>query len=179
MAKTRVQKEQIVADLADRLKKMKVMVMASVKGVPVSEAVSLRKTMGESAVDLIMIKKRLFKLALAKANISDVPLDQFTGTIGIAFSNHDEVIPAKLLAAFKKDHDEQLQFLGGVMNGAFIGVDQVKALSALPSYPEMLAQTVWTIAAPVSGFVNVVAGIVRSMLNVLSAVRDSKEVRNP
>jgi predicted dehydrogenase len=47
---------------------------------------------------------------------------------------------------------------------------QVTALADMPSKLELRAKLVGTINAPVSGFVNVLAGNIRSLVNVLNAV---------
>ena len=64
--------------------------------------------------------------------------------------------------------------LGGILEGAFISRDKVLALAALPGRLELLAKTVGTLQAPISGFVNVLAGNIRGLVNVLQAVKDEK-----
>jgi large subunit ribosomal protein L10 len=46
---------------------------------------------------------------------------------------------------------------------------QVSALADLPSKQELRGQLVRTVNAPVSGFVNVLAGNIRGLMNVLNA----------
>ncbi|MCX6740521.1 MAG: 50S ribosomal protein L10 [Candidatus Parcubacteria bacterium] len=81
--------------------------------------------------------------------------------------------PAKIAANFAKDH-KALKMLGGIMEGNLLNLDQVTVLSKIPSKPELLGQLVRTINAPVSGFVNVLAGNIRGLLNVLNSLKDSK-----
>jgi len=57
-------------------------------------------------------------------------------------------------------------------DGKFLAAEDVKVLAALPSKEQLRGQLVGTIAAPLSGFVNVLAGNVRGVLNVLSARAD-------
>ena len=47
---------------------------------------------------------------------------------------------------------------------------QMMALADLPSKQDMRAKLVGTMNAPVSGFVNVLAGNLRGLINVLNAV---------
>jgi large subunit ribosomal protein L10 len=47
-------------------------------------------------------------------------------------------------------------------------------LSKLPSREELLGRLLATMLAPVSGFVNTLAAIPRSFLNVLKAIEDQK-----
>jgi large subunit ribosomal protein L10 len=50
-----------------------------------------------------------------------------------------------------------------------MAVEDVKSLASLPSKDQLRAQLVGTLAAPLSGFVNVLSGNLRGFLNVLAA----------
>ena len=63
-----------------------------------------------------------------------------------------------------------MEFVGAISaDGQFVGVDDVKALASLPSKEQLRAQLVGTISAPISGFVKVMSGNVRGVINVLNA----------
>ena len=63
-----------------------------------------------------------------------------------------------------------MTFVGAITaDNKFSGPDDVKDLANLPSKDQLRAMLVCTIAAPISGFVNVMAGNVRGVLNVLNA----------
>jgi large subunit ribosomal protein L10 len=53
-----------------------------------------------------------------------------------------------------------------------MSADEVMALAKLPSKQELLAKLVGTINAPVSGFVNVLAGNIRGFVQVLKAISE-------
>jgi large subunit ribosomal protein L10 len=84
------------------------------------------------------------------------------------------VAPAKVLSQFAKENDK-LEIKVGVLNGKVLDVDAVKALASLPSREVLLAQLLGTLNAVPTSFVRVLAEIPRSMLNVLTAIRDQKE----
>jgi large subunit ribosomal protein L10 len=84
----------------------------------------------------------------------------------------DEVAPAKILVDFAKG--KEMKIYGGLLEGKFITAAKVKELAGLPSKLELIALTVRTIQAPISGFVNVLAGNLRGLVNVLKAVKESK-----
>ncbi|EKE18810.1 MAG: hypothetical protein ACD_9C00226G0001, partial [uncultured bacterium] len=50
----------------------------------------------------------------------------------------------------------------------------VKALAKIPSKEQLLGQLVGTLNAPISGFVNVLAGNLRGLVQVLNAVKEQK-----
>jgi len=65
--------------------------------------------------------------------------------------------------------------VAGILGDKAISKEEVIALAKLPSKEEMLARFVGTINAPVSGFVNALAGNLRNLVQVLKAVSDSKQ----
>ncbi len=74
---------------------------------------------------------------------------------------------ASLKASLKKI--KTVSILSGVFDGKFASKEQMMALADLPSKDELRAKLVGTINAPVSGFVNVLAGNIRGLINVLNA----------
>ena len=59
-------------------------------------------------------------------------------------------------------------------DGQVLSAAQVKALATLPTREQLLAQVDGTIAAPLTGFVGVMSGNVRSIINVLNALSEAK-----
>jgi large subunit ribosomal protein L10 len=60
------------------------------------------------------------------------------------------------------------------MEGAVLSAKEVTALAQLPSKLELRGQLVGTLAAPMSGFVNVLAGNLRGLVYALNAIAESK-----
>ncbi|MFC1662855.1 50S ribosomal protein L10 [Patescibacteria group bacterium] len=172
MAKTRQQKEEEIDSIVNKIERVKTMVISSINDIGVNESLTLRRQMRAEKVDLMVVKKRLLKLALEKAKIEDVPLDDYTGTIAVAFGYNDEVAPARLLHEFSKANEEKVELFGGVMNGKFINTDKVNELALLPSASDMLIKTIWTIKAPISGLANVLSGTMRNLLYALKAIHN-------
>jgi large subunit ribosomal protein L10 len=79
----------------------------------------------------------------------------------------DEVAPAKEITLFAKKN-AAIEILGGILERKFIDDAMVRKLALLPSREQLHAQVVGTIAAPLSGLVNVFAGNMRGLVNVLN-----------
>jgi len=92
----------------------------------------------------------------------------------VAFSYKDPVAPAKILAQFAKDN-KKLEIKGGVLKDKVLDVDAIKALAKLPSREVLLGQFLSVLNEVPSSFVRTIAEIPRSLLNVLTAIRDQKE----
>jgi len=172
MPKTKQQKEQAIENLVADLKNAKSVVFANFQGLKVVESEELRKLCREQNIQYIATKKTLLKRALADAGY-DVDTKAFEGGIATIFGIEDEVAPAQIVANFAKDHEASAVF-GGILEGSFIDAAKVTELSKLPSKQQLLAQLVGTLNAPVSGFVNVLAGNLRGLVNVLNAVKEAK-----
>ena len=173
MAKTRVQKQEAVNELTDLIQNSKSVVFANFQGLTVSEAEELRAKCREQDIKCLATKKSLLKIALNNAEL-DVDTKAFDGGVAAFFGLTDEVAPAKTVAEFAKDHEVMTVF-GGVLESAFIDNTKVMELSKLPSKEELYAKIVGSINAPVSGFVNVLAGNLRGLVNVLNGIKDTKD----
>jgi large subunit ribosomal protein L10 len=129
----------------------------------------LRREARENNVAVTVAKNRLVKLALASHDeYKDAETGVLTGQLALAIGD-DEVAPAQALANFGKTHPA-LEIVGGLTReGKVLTADEVKALASLPSKDVLRGQVVGTIAAPLSGFVSVLNGNLRGLVNVLDA----------
>lgn len=169
---TRDQKKQIVKDLAEKIKNSKAVVFSDYKGLAVKDMTSLRKELRAQGIDFKVIKKTLMNLALKDAGM-EVDVRKMEGQIALAVSSGDEVAAAKIIAKAAKAN-ENLKIVSGILGKNVLSKEEVVALSKLPSKEELLAKMVGSLNAPVSGFVNVLAGNLRGLVNVLKAIGETK-----
>ncbi len=172
MAKTKVQKEAAAQALAQNLKDAKAAVFANFQGLTVQETEELRAACRENNIVLTASKKTLLKRALSDIGL-DVDTKAFEGGVAAAFGTDDEVAPAQIVAKFAKNHDVVTLF-GGILEGKYIDAAKVTELSKLPSKEQLYGQLVGSLNAPISGFVNVLAGNLRGLVGVLTAIKEQK-----
>jgi large subunit ribosomal protein L10 len=172
MPKTRAQKSEIVDELSDKIGRMKSVVFTSISGYTMDDANALRKKGRDVGVEVMIAKKTLLNRALEKNGFTIAP-EALEGSILTTIGFDDEVVAAKLMAEFAKDR-ETIQIVGGILEGKFVGTDAIKQLSKLPSREVLLAKLVGSLQAPISGFVNVLAGNLRSLVYVLNAIKATK-----
>jgi large subunit ribosomal protein L10 len=172
MAKTRQNKENVVKRVAEGIKDSKSVIFANFQGLTVHQMEDLRNQCREQGVECLVTKKTLLKKAAKEAGL-DIDTKPFEGGVAVFFGAEDEVTSAQIVSKFAKGA-EVVKIFGGILEGKNIEAVQIKALAELPSKQELYAKLVGTINAPVSGFVNVLAGNVRSILNVLNAIKESK-----
>ncbi len=168
MAKTRAQKEQDLQELTDRLKAAKSVVFTDYRGTTVKDIDTFRKGLRKEGVVSKVYKVSLVKKAM-EANGIDASALEYKTPVILSLSEEDEVAPARVIKNLSKDI-KTVAILSGIFDGKFASREQVLVLADLPSKDELRAKLVGTINAPVSGFVNVLAGNLRGLVNVLNAI---------
>lgn len=168
---TKQQKEQLVKEIVERLGKTKGAVFADYTGLSVAKLTELRRKLLAQDGELKVAKKTLIDISFKQGGITDVDTKNMKGQVAVAFGYQDEVGAAKILNDFAKKN-EQLKILGGVLENKFIDALSVLSLAKLPSKQQLLGQLVGTIAAPLSGLLNVLQGNMRGLVRVLSQIKN-------
>lgn len=170
MALSQEKKQAVIANLVEHLSSTKMTVMAEYTGLTVQEAQELRNSARETGTTLVIVKNRLAKVAISQVDsLKDADTSGLQGQLMYAFNPEDEVAPAQVLANFAKTHPSIVLKSAIDSDGNVMDEAQVKQLASLPSKEQLRGQLVGTIAAPLSGFVNVLAGNMRGLVTVLSA----------
>lgn len=162
MSKVIETKQQVVTEIAEKLRASKSTIVVDYRGLTVSEATELRKNLREAGVEFKVYKNSLTRRAAESAEMAE--LNEFlTGPNAIAFSNEDVVAPAKVLNEFAKNH-EALEIKAGVIEGKLVTLDEVKAIATLPSREGLLSMLLSVLQAPI-----------RNLALATKAVADQKE----
>ncbi len=174
MPKNKEQKKEILRDLDEKIKNAKSIVFASFDALGVKDNQELRKNLKKEKGEYYVSKKTLLGLAFKNNKLLDIDVKSLPGKVATIFAYEDEISPAKVVFNFKKDKQGKIQFEGGILDGKFISKEEVENLATLPSKQELYAKVVGSLNAPISGFVNVLSGNLRSLVNVLKAIGDNK-----
>lgn len=173
MPKTRDQKQVVIDELKDRFARAKSVVFAQVQsGYSMDDANALRTMATKEGLEAGITKKTLLQIAAKDIGI-ELSSEDLPGSTLTIFGYDDEVAPSRAMMAFLKGR-EGMSVTSAVISGEVVGADTVKAYAALPSREELLAKLVGSINAPVSGFVNVLAGNLRGLAQVLNAIKEQK-----
>lgn len=161
-----------VAAIRETLGNAEGVILTDFQGLTVKEITELRKTLRAANITYDVVKNTLAKLAAQEALIEGLD-DYFKGPTAIAVSE-DPVAPAKIISDFAKTH-KKLTIKAGVVGGKVVDADAVKELAKLPPREILLGQVVGGLAAPISGFLNVLNGNIRNLVYVLDAIKAQKE----
>jgi large subunit ribosomal protein L10 len=174
MPKSREQKKVILEDLADKVSRAKSVVFTKFEKLNVSDNEDLRRRLKAEGSEYCVAKKTLLAMSFKK-NYPDIDLKGLDGKVAAVFGFKDEVAPAKIVSEFKKGlEEEKIFFLGGILENKLISAAEVENLAKLPSKKELYGMLVGSLNAPVSGFVNVLAGNLRGLVVALKAIGEKK-----
>lgn len=176
MAIARADKEQAVAALKTDFSSFKLAVLTDYRGLTVKELKELRRNLAAEGISYRVSKNTLLRIAVAETPaLKDIDPATFTGPMALAIGSSDEVAPARVIFQYAREH-EALEIVGALTpEGQLLSAAEVKALAQMPSRDQLRAQVVGTIAAPLSGFVGVMGAQVRSIVNVINAIRQLPE----
>ena len=152
------QKQQIVADLVERLNNSCAGVIVDFKGITVTDDTKLRKELREAGVEYTVVKNTLLKLAIEKTDLTglDAVLE---GTTAIATSADDYVAAARILCKYA-DTSKTFTVKNGFIDNEVIDVEKVNGLAKLPSREILLANVLGAFNAPIASFARAVQAIV-------------------
>ncbi|MFA5029291.1 MAG: 50S ribosomal protein L10 [Patescibacteria group bacterium] len=173
MPKTKIKKQEILKSLEEQIAQAKSVVFVNFSGIPVKEIDALRSKGKEQKISYTVTKKTLLKRVLKEGGYKIEADNDFSGELAAVLGLEDEVAPAKLVNDFAKSNDK-LKIIGGILEHNLIGSDKIVALAKLPSKKELLARAVGSLAAPLSGLVNVLEGNLRGLIYALGAIKDKK-----
>ena len=169
-------KYELVDGLREKLSKTKAVFVGEYRGMTVAQSTMLRHKVREAGGEMKVAKNSLFAIAMKEAGLEALPEDMMKGPNIFALCYDDPVAVAKVLKDYANDKTQKAFILkGGLLENQQLDLAQVMALAELPSKEVMRGQVVRTIAAPLSGLVNVLAGTMRNFVTCLDQIRAKKE----
>ena len=165
----RQDKEQIVKELADRLKSSQNLLVADYRGLTMPEIDELRTKMLESGARFSVVKNTLTRRAAEEAGVKEL-LDLIDGPTAIAFidAEGDPAAVAKILNDTSRAHDV-LVIRGGLLDGETVTDVEVKRLATLPPADVVRAQLAGAVAGPLTTVVGLFTAPLRDLVNVIDA----------
>jgi large subunit ribosomal protein L10 len=165
-------KKAIVEELAGKLKSACAGVLVSYKGITVAQDTALRKELREASIEYLVVKNTLLKRASEMVEMDEIS-SVLEGTTAIAISKGDHIGAAKILCKFA-DNNDFYKIKTGFVEGRVISEEEVRDLSKLPSKEVLIAQVLSGFNAPITGFVTVLGGIMKSLVIALNAIAEKK-----
>jgi len=172
----RTEKQALIDDLHTEFGRSPHAILVDFRGLSVPAVTEFRKKVRQAGS-----RYRVVKNTLALRALKDTPLEklgpQFDQTTGVAYTVTDPVALAKVLVDFAKEHPA-LSVKGGLVSGSqVLDAEGVKALSTLPSLPDLRARLLGLLSAPAQKLVRLCSAPATKLVRVLEARRQKEAGR--
>ena len=170
----RAEKQVLIDELRTEFGSSPHAVLLDFKGLSVNAATEFRRKVRQAGSHY-----RVVKNSLAVRAVKGTPLEglgsKFEGTTGVAYTGADPVALAKVLIDFQKEHPA-LSLKGGIVSGTeMLDAEGVKALSTMPSLPELRARLLGLLQTPATTLVRLLNTPGGQLARVLKAHQDKEE----
>ena len=164
----RKEKSYLLDEIKEKIEGSKSFILTSYKNVTPEESWSLRENLSKNSAEMEVVKKRILLKALKGFGI-DCELPELTGHVAVVFTNEDPTETIKTVYEFSKT-SEKLKVIKGQIEGKKMAEEELNFLSTLPSLPELRAQFVGLIQAPMANLLSVF----ESFLEKTDSVKEEK-----
>ena len=176
--KGRARKETIVAELSEKVNKSKGMVFTNYQGLTHRQLESLKKAVKKLEAEYVATKNTLLKLALSQTQnenrkTQSEKIFQFDLPTATLFLYGDPVEPIKHLAKMIKELKLPVVKFG-VLEGRTISAQDVEKFATLPALPQLRAQFVWTLNAPIQCLHRALSWNMTKFVMTLKAIESKK-----
>jgi large subunit ribosomal protein L10 len=174
--RTRREKIELTAQLAESLKDADVLYLADFTGLNVKDMTELRRRFREAGSRFVVVKNRLALRALEQLDVPDIS-EYLRGPTGLIIGHADPVVPAKALREFARENDNRPTLKVGVVDRQVVSADEIQRLADLPPREELLAGIAGSLVAPVSGVVGALAALLRDLAYMVEEVARKNEAK--
>ncbi len=151
MARTKVQKQEIIDKLSSAMKDSNSLVFVNFHGLTVGEVTAMRKNLKKDGVKYFVAKKTLVEKALqGQGYVGKQP--SLVGEFGLAYGT-DLVAPARGVYEFQKKFKDKVSIVGGVFEKSYMNKDEMVAIAAIPPRETLYGMFVNVINSPIQGLV--------------------------
>jgi large subunit ribosomal protein L10 len=164
----RKDKEQVVAELVERLRSSDTLIVADYRGLSMTEIDGVRTELLKHGARFSVVKNTLTRRAAEEAGVPQLG-ELLDGPTAIAFvGDGDMVAVAKSL----NDTARQTRILtlkGGILQGEPMSAEQVRNLATLPPLDVLQGQVLGAVVGPLNAIVGLFTAPLRELVGVIDA----------
>lgn len=169
----RQKKEQLVANLSEKMAKAQALVFTNYQGLTHKQIEDLKKAIKPADGEYVVAKNTLVLRSLGEAKLKVEDENLLVGPTGTLFANGDAVEPLKHLAKAIKDLGlPTVKF--GFFEGKQVSADEILRLSALPPRATLIAQFVGGMKSPLFGIHRALNWNIQKLVMTLKEIEKTK-----
>lgn len=147
------------------------LIFSDFRGLTFPQMTDLRAKLGERKTAYRVVRNAFAKIALKESGLPDASA-MLEGPTALAFLGSDPGPGAKVLVEFTRG--APLKVKGGIIGGRLYSVQEVEALSRLPSRAELIGKLMGTMNAPLTNLMYAMNGVASKLVRTLAAVAVEK-----
>ena len=161
-------KQSAVAELAEKLGRMRSAVLSDYRGLSVAQLETLRASLRSAGVEYLVLKNTLARRAGEQAGFGEFN-PQLVGPTAIAISYEDVSAPARLLIEYARVNRRAEMVRGGIAEGQILTPSEVRRLADLPSREVLMAHLLGVLEAPLAQLASLLEAPGRALVGLLEA----------
>ena len=164
------QKQAAIEEIGERLEASSAVFAVDYRGISVPQAAELRGRLNEADASFSVVKNRLAKRVTADTGTEALD-EHLVGPTALTYVRGDAVLAAKAISQFSKQHSV-LAYKGGIMDGAPLDPEQFDSIARLPGLDVLHGQLVGLAAAPLTGIVRSLNGLIQGLATQLGQISE-------
>jgi large subunit ribosomal protein L10 len=147
-------KKVIIDELLDRVNSSPYVLVVDYTGMTVPEFSELRNRLGAAGAQCHVAKNTYMRKALAEAGLPDIG-EGLVGQTAFVTGDSEVFVAAKTIKNFEKEFKKP-EMKVGILDGAILDADKLKAIADIPSREAILSQLLATINEPATRIARVI-----------------------
>jgi large subunit ribosomal protein L10 len=164
----RKDKEDVVAELAERLRASDTLIVADYRGLTMSEIDGVRTKLLEHGARFTVVKNTLTKRAAEQAGL--VQLNDFLdGPTAIAFVGDADMVAVARTLNDTARQTKVLELKGGILQGRQVSAEEVQTLATLPPFEVLQSQVLGAVIGPLNAIVGLFNAPLQNLVGLIDA----------
>ncbi|MCH5143166.1 MAG: 50S ribosomal protein L10 [Clostridiales bacterium] len=166
-------KKVVVAEITEKIKASKSVVLVDYNKLTVKEVSELRNKCKQANCEY-----KVYKNTLVRKALNDLGYNQFdkdlNGPTAVTFGA-DETAAAKVMVEAAKTYDQKILLKSAFVDNGYVDKAGVKALAAIPAREELVAKMLGSLNSPATNLAGVLNNVVSALVRVLNAVATKEQ----
>ena len=166
-------KKVVVAEITEKIKNSKSVVLVDYNKLTVKEVSELRNKCKQANCEY-----KVYKNTLVRKALNDLGYNQFdndlNGPTAVTFGA-DETAAAKVMVEAAKTYDQKILLKSAFVDNGYVDKAGIKALAAIPAREELVAKMLGSLNSPATNLAGVLNNVVAALVRVLNAVATKEQ----